>query len=272
MDWHDHHKAGWLRRACRRSIIRSGDTYTLPSDIKTRAENATVIQRPNAILDGGGHTISGAYAAVFVKGTQHVTIRNLKTERVSISVYLINSNYATITNNEFHSATFAVHILESAHVTVEHNTFTGGGIYIHYYSPDVPEINNVVRDNTVNGLPLVYLEGESGKTITGKLGQLVIVNCTNIKAVDVEIGNLATSAIQIINSQNITVTGARISKVKDGITIALSKQVTVKESVVKNPRRYGIELGGSSQILVTNNSIIGNNYSTGIIISHSTIT
>jgi len=65
------------------------------------------------------------------------------------------------------------------------------------------------------------------------------------------------------------VAGARVSKVKDGITVFLSKQVTVKESVVKNPRRYGIELGGSSQIIVTNNIIIGDIYSTGIIISHS---
>ena len=50
---------------------------------------------------------------------------------------------------------------------------------------------NTVTDNYVNGKPLVYLEGESDIVIDDAedVGQVVLVNCTNITIHDQDLSN-----------------------------------------------------------------------------------
>jgi len=71
-------------------------------------------------------------------------------------IELFCSNYSIIENNTCDSNSFGIGLGDANNNTLISNIFVNNGLFV-WYSHD-----NIVEDNTVNGKPLVYLEGLIG--------------------------------------------------------------------------------------------------------------
>jgi len=107
-----------------------------------------------------------------------------------------------IYNNTISKRMFIV----SAHEKIINNRFIGGGISIGYGEKE-DYIHEIVN-NTVNGRPLYYFYKKNNITITGEIGDIILVDCENITIENATAGfenyyitNLAT----LIFCKNITI-------------------------------------------------------------------
>jgi len=120
----------------------------------------------------------------------------------------------------------------SHHNILSKNTFLNDGLFVlnDTYS-------NVVVNNTVNGKPLLYLEGQSHKVITEDMGQIILVQCHNIT----------------VNKQEITNTSL-------GIELIDTTHCDISQNVIRSNNYVGIFLYQSSDNILMNNNIRANSF------------
>ena len=97
-------------------------------------------------------------------------------------IYLKNSNNNSISENNISSNNlYGISLWLSNETTIRKNKFMNDGLFVY-------DSYNIVENNTVNGKPLVYLEGESDEFIDNA-GQIILVKCKNITVMNAEIKN-----------------------------------------------------------------------------------
>jgi len=138
---------------------------------------------------------------------------------------LFYSNYSIIENNTCDSNSFGIGLGDANNNTLISNIFVNNGLFV-WYSHD-----NIVEDNTVNGKPLVYLEGLSDAAVTDDAGQVILVNCNNI-----------------------TVQGKDLSYAGVGIELWETNDSTISNNIASNNNLAGIFILGSNNILKDNNA------------------
>ena len=161
-------------------------------------------------------------------------------------IYLLYSWGNEISQNRVYGDYIAdLYLQNSNGNSVTGNTFENG-IFIN------ESRNNIVEDNYVQGLPLIYLENVRNEKITGKEGEIILVNCSEIY-----IGNVI--------SRNLLV----------GIELIFCKNVTIKNCILAK-NHYGIYLQKSSRNVVVSNTLNENfcgiyvdEYSSGNKIYHN---
>jgi len=128
------------------------------------------------------------------------------------------------------------------------NTFTDDGLGVE------SSYNNSVEYNTVNGKPLVYLEGVANYTV-GDAGQVILVRCDSMR---VENHNLSrTSAgIELWETNNSIISRNNITaNTYAGVYLGCSSNNSIIGNNIAANTYYGVCLLYSC----SNNSIIGNN-------------
>ena len=120
------------------------------------------------------------------------------------------------------------------------NTFVNDGLHLYQDST-----NNEVRDNTVNGKPLVYLENESDQEIKGA-GQVILVNCDNITVGHSNISNTIVG-VHLMKTTNCKIAKNNISSnYMHGIRLEESSNNTIRDNNITSNNRHGICLWWSS--------------------------
>jgi parallel beta-helix repeat protein len=121
---------------------------------------------------------------------------------------------------------------DSSNNVIINNSFFNDGVFF-----SGGRIKNIIiENNSVNGLPLLFLFGEANLKITEKIGQLLVVN-----------------------SHNITILEENISDTDVGIAFYNSNDCSVTNSILNN-NRIGVFIGDSEEIQIYNNSISFNNW------------
>jgi parallel beta-helix repeat protein len=166
----------------------------------------------------------------------NITGNNISNNRYGIDVW--DSSGSTITGNDISNNKDGIYFWGSSNNVITNNFFLGGGLYLMY------SYRNVVKNNTINYKPLIYLEEESGIIVDSNAGQVILVNCDNI----------------VIQNQN-------ISKTDCGIQLWETNDCFIKSNNISNNDR-GIELWYSNGNTLTSNDI-SNNYWGGIDLSYS---
>ena len=111
---------------------------------------------------------------------------------------------------------------------------------------------NFVANNTVNGKPVVYLEGVADYSV-GDAGQVILVRCRNVRVENLNLSK-TNVGIQLLETNNTIILRNNITNNVDGIYLRYSsKNIISGNNITAN--NYGICLGYSSNI----NSISGNN-------------
>jgi len=154
-------------------------------------------------------------------------------------------------------------VIESASCNISGNTFINDGLrlydYYQYYQ-------NSVENNTVNGKPLVYLDGVSDYTVDDA-GEVVLVGCNNI---GVEGLNLSRTdlGVELWETNNSTISGNNITgNYLYGIYLAGSSYNSIFGNNITETNWEGVCLYSCSNNSISGNNITNNGY--GILIEYS---
>ncbi|MFW3145692.1 MAG: NosD domain-containing protein [Thermoplasmatota archaeon] len=162
--------------------------------------------------------------------------------------------------------------------SLQRNQMTGGGLFflgdLEYYLG-----HEISDNNTVNGKPVLFLKNADldGKTIGGGAGQIFLVNISDCavegariedtlspinlvgcRDVAVRFSILAGNSrgIRCVLSEELDLSGNKITNCEDGIEIEASRKVTISENQI-NVLMKGVDLGGSYDCIVKENNISG---------------
>ncbi len=143
----------------------------------------------------------------------------------------------TIVNNTILNNRAGLFFPGSYNNFISNNTFLNDGLFVlnDTYS-------NVVVNNTVNGKPLLYLEGQSNKIITEAMGQIILVQC-----------------------HNITISEQQINNTSFGIELIDTTHCYISQNIIRSNNFIGIFLYQSSDNILMNNTV-GANAVQGIFI------
>ncbi len=174
-------------------------------------------------------------------------------------IYLDESSSNTITDNTISNKREGILLYSSNNNNILGNSFFNDGLFVF------DSYDNNVENNMVNGKPLVYLEDESDKVIDYEVGQVILVNCDNIIAENLNLSN-TDCGIELWKTDNSMIRNNDFSNNERGIYIRLSNSNNITGNNISNNKR-GISFGWYSN----SNNITGNNISSnghGIIFSY----
>jgi len=251
-------------------ITHDNVTYTLTDNI-TSSGDGIVVERDNIIIDGAGHTLegTGSGSGIDLAGRTNVTIKNITITAFACGIGLYYSSNNTVSGNtitannrigivlEFSSNNsivgnniannmFGMRLSYSSNNSIVGNTFIKDGLVALSSSH-----HNAVENNTVNGKPLVYLEGMVDHRVEDA-GQVILVNCTGIWVKDLNLSS-TDIGVQLWETSNSVISGNNVTNNRVGIVLEFSSNNSIVGNNIAN-NLNGIWLDSSS-----NNSIFRNN-------------
>ncbi len=193
-----------------------------------------------------------------------------------ISNNFINSSTSGIkidhsTNNKilqnYITSNFGVQLSYSTGTSILDNTLIKGGINIEGSRPE-HYILSEIKNNTVNGKPILYWLEKTGQIVPTGVGQIILVNCNDIKIINQDLFNVSRGILTAF-STNIVISGSNIGNDNwIGIYIYGSQNCDISHNVILNNTQHGILILGSENITIHNNNI-SYNYLEGILIENS---
>jgi len=139
-----------------------------------------------------------------------------------IGLDLNHDSSINVTGNKVWDNYIGVYLKRALSFNVTGNTFVNDGIFLegnqlsHYNSHNIP------TDNIVNGKPVYYYKDCSGIDVDGiPVGQLIIVNCTDVSARNLQINDTHTG-ILLAYSDNALMVSNNISNSSNGIYLVSS--------------------------------------------------
>lgn len=196
-----------------------------------------------------GNNITDNYYGMSIEFSFNNTINaNYISTNDQSGIYLDSCSFNSITMNNLTANGFSGILLSrSTNNSISGNNFISNGL--DFWNSN----HNSVKENTVNGKPLVYLE-EIANYSVGEAGQVILVNCSNIRVENLNLSN-ATIGLElcwtnnsIISSNNLTANSLW------GILLYSSCNNSITGNNVANDLR-GIWLDFASNY----NTITGNN-------------
>lgn len=184
-----------------------------------------------------------------------------------------------VLNNYIQNKKHGLALYEGDYSTVLDNAFVDNGIIM----PRGSSRDNTILRNTINGLPLIYLEKQSDKTVQPNAGQIILVLCNNITVsyqnLDIKSGvgielvachncNIIKNcisnksyAIFCIYSDDNNIQGNIIESSTTGINVKDSDKISISFNCIYNSK-VGINQYRSNHNMISYN--VFNNISTGI--------
>lgn len=292
-------------------IRQNGNAYTLTEDISGDVAMGSVfinIERDGIVFDGAGKTIRGTNngIAIGIYGKSDVTIKNTRIIDFGTGIEVNNdfmtdpdnvvvSSSNTVIDNYFETRYWSI-ALRGVKNFVSGNTFiAGNGNAVEFRTDETTFINNkfidcslvywefkdsnVISGNTINGKPLVFLEGQSNQVIDSA-GQVTLINCTDMIVQNVDVSSLnkpielfgvnnslvthCKGPIAIGNSQNNILIDNEFSKAggtwqSAAVTISNSYNNTVTQNSIVGINCCGLIIDGSFNWIEKNNIFSSSN-------------
>ena len=229
-----------------------------------------------------GNNISNNNLGIDIGGSNNtITGNNISNNDYHAGIHLDYSSNNTITGNNISNNSYGIDVHKSSSNTITDNTISNNrvGIFLYYSNNNnilgnsffndglfvIDSYDNNVENNMVNGKPLVYLEDESDKVIDYEVGQVILVNCDNIIAENLNLSN-TDRGIELWKTDNSMIRNNDFSNNIRGIYLRSSNSNNITGNNISNNKR-GIYFRWYSN----SNNITGNNISSnghGIIFSY----
>ncbi|UCG69041.1 MAG: right-handed parallel beta-helix repeat-containing protein [Thermoplasmata archaeon] len=167
----------------------------------------------------------------------------------------INGHGNNITgNNITNNSLTGIGIGYSQGNTLYRNTMINNGIVIYGQLLEHWNTHKIDNTNTVNGKPVYYWKNQTGGTIPGSAGQVILANCTNVTVINQDLNNCSIG-IELGFSSNILMTRNNISNNNyEHIYLSFSNENNITDNNLINDR---IRLYKSHGNKIINNKIIG---------------
>lgn len=180
-----------------------------------------------------------------------------------------SSNITIFDNNISSNDWYGVLVGSSTYANMGRNTFDSNGVNI--LGPDLAHYNThtITSDNSVNGKPLYYYKDCNSVDIDGiPTGQLIVANCTNFRAANLEIAD-TDIGINMAFVNNTTLEGNNISKNNFwyGIWLYLALNTIVTDNEIAFNNGHGISVHSTTGVIANNE--IASNKGDGLNVGYS---
>jgi len=228
----------------------TGDGHTTVVDAGTYYEDVFV--NKSLTLQGEGlSTIDadGLDNAISIT-VDNCVVRGFRCVNASDSGISISSSNSEIYDNTCENNDIGI-MAYSHNNTIANNIFVNDGLLAWSYKNSVK--NNTVKDNTVNGKLLIYLEDVSDQTITDA-GQVILVNCDNVTVKNLDLSD-TTIGIALFETNNSRILNTSVSNNHYDISLGYSSNNVLVGNDISN-NVGGISLSASS----SGNRVYHNNF------------
>ena len=221
-------------------------------------------------------SVIGAFYGVNLGDSHNNTFQSLHVSSCSYNVWVLSSSNSlfkesTISDAGYHgflvqfsdsltilNCTIAncgrngIDTFDSSNVQLINNTFYNCVVLLYY------TYYNTIENNTVNHLPLLYFEKAQNISVSGPIGQLILINCSQANISHAVI--LRTSVgIEVFCSSNINITDTQISFCTwEGVEACSSRHLEVSKLAVLNSTWYGLVLSYVNDSTVDQCMFMGN--------------
>jgi parallel beta-helix repeat protein len=252
--------------------LRNSQDCVIEDTIIDREKDIGILLEYSTNTTIAGNNLQGsAFGMLLGASLDNIIRSNEMTQNYDVGLYLSYSTDTTITENiftdnakwpvypEFRGLMLASY---SDDTRVTNNTFINDSAFV-YGSYD-----NTFSNNTVNGYPLVYLEGATDRVIDEPLGQIILFECEQIDVHGRK--NLTTTDVLVGLCVNCNISNISTPSRLNGMYLASSQGITISSSRIADDG-YGIYMNSCSSCRIQGNIFTRNIY-TGILLWSSTQT
>jgi len=198
-------------------------------------------------------TISNSYWGIDLYSSSNNTLANNVVSNNFCGIRLYSSSNNTLTTNIASNNDKGIKLWYSSNNnTLTNNIFVNDGLFVW------DSYNNTVRNNTVNGNSLAYIEDVSDAVITDA-GQVILVNCENITVKNLNVSH-TTVGIELLGSCNNNIIKNNASNSYYGICLYSSNNNTLTNNTASPNNGDGIYLSSSSNNILANNNANSNKH------------
>ncbi len=213
------------------------------------------------------NTISGNEQGIYMYNSANNTVSGNSIIENLEGISLWSSPNNTISANMIsYNGKDGVLLSDSPWNSISDNIFTDDGIQLFYGTMPDFFVQTVVN-NTVNGKPLIFWEGENNKTVPAGAGQVILVNSTDIEITGQNLSN-TDLAIQLMLSSFVKVSDNILTDNNIGISVHSSTNITIGNNTVAS-NDHGIALYRLDSGVIHNNNVIGNGVGISLQESHT---
>jgi parallel beta-helix repeat protein len=211
-----------------------------------------------------------------------LTLRDNELSGSEFGIVLYSSSRAEVTNNTIRDTKDGIHLLRSSDDVIGGNDMTGCSMFIDGELMEHFNTHSMPVNNTVNGLPLVYIANQDmhGQTFSSVVGELILANVTGLRVGPLYVRNGTVGIVMgfcndtwifdtglFLNEFGMSMVGCEgcgvfhcdISGNSVGIAMEQSNQSSIVANLFVQNDGYAIDVDGSSGDLFWANAFRGNN-------------
>ena len=214
----------------------------------------------NTVIDAGKNSLDGMNISA-----PHITIsnftftnalsKNLIWDLSGLRIYAAN---VSVNNNRFINNVLGLTVMAGCYnATINDNEFIGDGIMLGQYqkllSLSKQDFLHNIYDNTVNGKNLYYVKDQKDFEVPLEVGQVFVVNCSNVTVKDLYLSNTDFSVF-LAYCDNCTIENITVMDT-DGEVILFNSDYNIVQNNILINNLHGVCLDYHS-----NHNIFRNNY------------
>jgi parallel beta-helix repeat protein len=195
-------------------------------------------------------------------------------------VYLNQADDITLSGNNLSSNKgYGVYLRFSTNAVIKGNVLSSDGIFP--YGDSLPHYgsHDITPDNIVNGKPLLYYRDCAGLDIDGvAVGQLIVANCTGVRAVGLEIADTEVGIV-VAYSNDLLVSDSNVSGNEYGIYLTYTGRANITANTIGWNAQYGLYSIESTNVTLSGNNVTSNGqygaylrYATNVTLSGNNVT
>jgi parallel beta-helix repeat protein len=274
-------------------IQRDGNVYTL-----TRNWSSTYmlqVERSNIIIQGGGFSIIGNTIGYGMRllGVSNVAVHNINIKNALLGIYLQKSSKITIDSCNVDVGNEGIYLNQSTSNTIINNKLYGFyGIYLDHSANNVLRnnsiqassknfmvvgdslsdyINDIDSTNLIDGQSIIYWAGRQNAVVPPNSSYIALINCKQIIVQNQHISN--SQGILLGWTTNSTVSNNDLHGNFYGIQVLHSSNIMIRENRIWG--NNGLAAGGdgiyidNSQFVTAENNQVSDNWNGGITCNNS---
>ncbi len=196
--------------------------------IRVESSHAVDVDYSNMTANNNGVTILDGVQVNLA--SNNVTLNRANGIVVSSSTQVLVQGNAIAYGGQFGG--YGLDLASSTNITVIGNRFTGDDIYLEGTVPDHFTTHTIMPDNTVSGLPILYVSNQTGYSISGlQLGELILAGCVLCKIDSMTVGG-GDLGVEVAQSAWVTFSLVTIADASLGLLTASSTNVTFSDGAI----------------------------------------
>jgi len=199
-------------------------------------------------------------AGIIIKNANGVIIENnIVTENGDQGIRIYSSDDCIIRGNIIsNNVYYGIWLYSSRNDVIVNNRFYNDGLVLREGS--IQYFIHEIENNTVNDKPLYYFLNEKNLSIPNDAGQVIIVNCTDVRVENLSIDG-ASIAVEVAYSSGVKISNNDFSNNNlNGVRLYYSDDNKIISNKLNGNGWSGLSLWFSNNNMISKNVIDGNKY------------